>query len=190
MTKLIRSMHKLPREFYARRTEVVARDLLGTLLVHRTGGQERIGRIVEVEAYVGPHDLAAHSSKGITKRTRVMYGPPGHAYVYLIYGMYHCMNVITEPEGHGSGVLLRALEPVQNLTGSTRGPGLLCRAMGVDLTLYGEDLCGDELFLAKAPPGPAFNIVSKPRIGVAYAGEWAARELRFYIEGNPYISKK
>lgn len=183
-------MHKLPREFYARPTETVARDLLGKLLVHRIDGEERIGRIVEVEAYIGPHDLAAHSSKGITNRTRVMYGPPGHAYVYLIYGVHYCMNAITEPEGHGSGVLLRALEPVKNLAGSTRGPGLLCRAMGIDLSLYGADLCGDELFLAHPLPGPSFNIVSRPRIGVSYAGEWADRELRFYIEGNPYISKK
>ena len=82
--------------------------------------------------HVGPHDLAAHSSKGLTDRTKVMFGPPGHAYVYLIYGMHYCMNVVTEPAGHGSAVLIRALEPVENLAGKASGPGLLCRAMGID----------------------------------------------------------
>jgi DNA-3-methyladenine glycosylase len=119
-----------------------------------------------------------------------MYGQPGHAYVYLIYGMYHCMNVVTEAEGHGSGVLLRALGPVQNLAGNTRGPGLLCRAMGIDLSLYGHDLCSNDLYIAEPPPGPPFAIIRKPRIGVHYAGEWAAKEFRFYIEGNPYVSRK
>ncbi|HEY9279363.1 MAG TPA: DNA-3-methyladenine glycosylase, partial [Eoetvoesiella sp.] len=98
------SITRLPRHFYNRETAIVARDLLGKLLVHRVGDEERIARIVEVEAYIGPHDLAAHTSKGITPRTRAMFGPPGHAYVYLIYGMHHCMNIVTEPEGHGSGV--------------------------------------------------------------------------------------
>ena len=91
---------------------------------------ERIGRIVETEAYLGAHDLAAHSSKGLTARTKTMFGPPGHAYVYFIYGMYHCMNVVTEREGQASAVLLRALEPVKNVEGRTNGPGLLCRAHG------------------------------------------------------------
>src|SRR6185295_16573071 len=107
-------MKKLPRSFYDRDTVVVARELLGTLLVHISGGLRRVGKIVEVEAYLGPHDSASHSSRGLTDRTRVMFGPPGHAYVYLIYGMHHCMNVVTEREGHGSAVLLRAVEPVEN----------------------------------------------------------------------------
>lgn len=181
---------KLTRRFYARDTALVAQDLLGAFLVHRAGGVERIGRIVETEAYLGAHDLAAHSSKGITRRTQVMYGPPGHAYVYLIYGMHHCMNVVTEPEGHGAAVLLRALEPVQNVALDTRGPGRLCKAMDIDLSLNGRDLLSDDFHLLTRPAGDAFSIVSRPRIGVDYAGEWANKPLRFYIEGNAFVSKK
>ena len=124
---------KLDRQFYNRDTILVARELLGKQLVHIVAGAvKRVGRIVETEAYLGPHDLAAHSVRGRTKRTEPMFGPPGHAYVYLIYGIYYCMNVVTEPEGHASAVLLRALEPVRNLEGKTKGPGLLCQAMGID----------------------------------------------------------
>ena len=108
-------MHKLPRCFYDRDTILVAQELLGKLLVHQSGGVAHVGKIVEVEAYLGEHDLAAHSSKGLTERTQTMFGPPGHAYVYFIYGMYHCMNVVTEREGHASAVLLRAVEPVKNV---------------------------------------------------------------------------
>ena len=115
-------MQKLPRAFYDRATVTVAQELLGKWLVHRVDGVELIARIVEVEAYVGPHDLASHSSKGLTPRTRVMFGPPGHAYVYLIYGIHECMNVVTERAGHGAAVLLRAVEPVKNLAGRTCGP--------------------------------------------------------------------
>jgi 3-methyladenine DNA glycosylase Mpg len=107
-------MQKLSRTFYDRDTIVVARELLGKYLVHASGGVERIGRIVETEAYLGPHDRAAHSARGLTERTKIMFGPPGHAYVYLIYGMYYCMNVVTQPEGVAAAVLLRAVEPVQN----------------------------------------------------------------------------
>src|SRR5438477_11502855 len=113
-------MQKLPRSFYDRDTIAVARDLLGKYLVHTRGDGERVGRIVEVEAYLGEHDLAAHSSKGLTPRTRVMFGPPGHAYVYFIYGMYFCMNVVTERAGHAAAVLLRAIEPIKNVTGRTQ----------------------------------------------------------------------
>jgi DNA-3-methyladenine glycosylase len=183
-------MQKLPRSFYARNTVSVAQDLLGMMLIHRVDGLCRIGKIVEVEAYLGAHDLAAHSSKGITNRTRIMYGPPGHAYVYLIYGMHHCMNVVTEPEGNGAAVLIRALEPVQNLTGNTRGPGLLCKAMAIDLRLNGSDLESDDFHVAAPMPRPPVSIVSRPRIGVDYAGEWAAKPLRFYIEHNAFISRK
>ena len=182
-------MHKLPREFYDRDTVVVARELLGKCLVHVSGGIEKVGRIVEVEAYLGPHDLAAHSSKGLTARTKVMFGPPGHAYVYLIYGMYHCMNVVTQPEGVASAVLLRALEPVKNLEGRTQGPGLLCRAMHIDKRQNGHDLLSENLHIRDTGSHRALSIVKRPRVGVDYAGHWARRLLRFYIRGNEYVSR-
>ena len=180
---------KLPRSFYHRETTLVARELLGSHLVHVAEGVERIGRIVEVEAYIGPHDLAAHSSKGLTPRTRVLFGPPGYAYVYLVYGIHFCMNIVTEREGHGSAVLLRAIEPVQHVTGRTQGPGLLCRAMQIDHRLNGHDLLSADFFVAAGPAGPAPEIVARPRIGVAYSGIWAERLLRFYLKGSPFISR-
>jgi DNA-3-methyladenine glycosylase len=184
------SMHKLPRQFYDRDTIEVAHALLGKLLVHVSAGIERIGRIVEVEAYLGPHDLAAHSSRGLTPRTRVMFGPPGHAYVYLIYGMYHCMNIVTQAEGTASAVLLRALEPVRNIEGRTQGPGLLCRAMHIDKRLNGHDLLSDDLYVSDDGAFRRVSIAKRPRVGVDYAGVWARRLLRFYIRGNPYVSKR
>lgn len=180
---------KLPRSFYDRDTVTVARELLGCYLVHVVNGVERVGRIVEVEAYIGPEDLAAHSSKGLTPRTRILFGPPGHAYVYLIYGIYWCMNAVTEREGHGSAVLLRALEPVQNVDGKTRGPGLLCRAMGVDGRLNAHDLLSNDFFIAAGHRADMSEIVARPRIGVEYSGAWAGKPLRFYLKDNPYISK-
>ena len=182
-------MQKLPREFYDRKTITVARDLLGKLLVHVSGGVERVGKIVEVEAYLGPHDLAAHSSKGLTPRTRIMFGPPGHAYVYFIYGMYFCMNVVTEREGHASAVLLRAVEPVKNLEGRTCGPGLLCKAMKIDKRLNGHDLLSEDFFIATPVSAETFRTVKGPRIGVDYAKHWARRHLRFYIKGNAHVSR-
>ena len=183
-------MRKLGRTFYDRDTIAVARELLGKYLVHASRGVERIGRIVEVEAYLGPHDLAAHSSKGLTERTKVMFGPPGHAYVYLIYGMYHCMNVVTEEEGHGSAVLLRAIEPVKNVTGRTQGPGLLCQAMHIGQRLNAHDLLSDDFYIAAPPRSEHLGIVKGPRVGVGYAGYWAGRHLRFYIKGNSFVSRR
>ena len=182
-------MTKLPREFYDRDTVEVAKDLLGKHLVHVRGGVEHVGRIVETEAYLGPHDLAAHSSKGLTPRTKVMFGPPGHAYVYLIYGMYHCMNVVTQREGMASAVLLRALEPVRNVDGRTQGPGLLCRALHIDKAQNGHDLLSDDLYIADTGTHRKIGIVKRPRIGVDYAGHWARRLLRFYVKGSAYVSK-
>jgi DNA-3-methyladenine glycosylase len=180
---------KLPRTFYDRDTVAVAQELLGKLLVHIQDGDPKVGRIVEVEAYLGPHDLAAHSSRGLTPRTRVMFGPPGHAYVYFVYGMYYCINAVTEPEGHASAVLLRALEPVANIHGRTQGPGLLCRAMGIDKRLNGHDLLSDDLFIARDPDDGKFAIAKSRRIGVDYARHWAKRHLRFYIKNNPFVSR-
>jgi DNA-3-methyladenine glycosylase len=182
-------MQPLPRTFYDRDTTLVARELLGKWLVHKAAGVERIGKIVEVEAYLGEHDLAAHSSKGRTERTKIMFGPPGHAYVYLIYGMHHCMNVVTERDGHASAVLLRAVEPVKNVEGRTCGPGLLCRSMGIDRRLNGHDFLSDDLFIAEPDKAEKFSIVKRPRIGVDYAKHWAKRLLRFYIKDNPFVSR-
>ena len=182
-------MQKLARSFYDRDTMVIASELLGKRLVHRSDGVERIGKIVEVEAYLGPHDLAAHSARGLTERTKVMFGPPGHAYVYLIYGMHHCMNVVTEREGQASAVLLRAIEPVKNIAGRTQGPGLLCRAMNIDRRLNAHDLLSDDFFIAAPEAAEMFTVVKRPRIGVDYARHWAKRRLRFYIKGNPFISR-
>jgi DNA-3-methyladenine glycosylase len=183
-------MKKLTRSFYERDTVTVTKELLGKHLVHVSRGLERVGRIVEVEAYLGPHDLAAHSARGLTERTKVMFGPAGHAYVYMIYGMYYCMNVVTEPESHASAVLLRALEPMKNLEGRTQGPGLLCRAMEIDRRLNSHDLLSDDFYIADVAPVVPLTIVKRPRVGVHYAGHWAKRLLRFYISGNPFISKK
>ena len=178
-------MQPLPRAFYDRDTKVVARELLGKWLVHG----ERIARIVEVEAYVGPHDRASHSSRGLTPRTSIMFGPPGHAYVYFIYGVHHCFNVVTERAGHGAAVLLRAVEPVQHISGRTCGPGLLCRALGIDRRVNGRDLVTGDLFIAEPPQAERITIANRPRIGVDYAGGWAKRHLRFYIKGNLFISR-
>lgn len=183
-------MIKLPRDFYNRDTYDVARDLLGKYLIKHDGVLTRVGKITEVEAYLGPHDLAAHTSRGITPRTRVMFGPPGYAYVYLIYGMHHCMNVVTESDGQGAAVLLRALEPIENLSTNTRGPGRLCKAMGIDLSHYGHNLCSDELYIAQSGSAEDVTIIERPRIGVDYAGDWAHKLLRFYIDDNDYISRK
>lgn len=196
--RALRALPPLSRDFYDRDAAAVAQALLGLYLIHDTGrgsgGALRVGRIVETEAYLGPHDRAAHSARGRTARTEVMFGPPGHAYVYLIYGMHHCMNVVTQAEGLASAVLLRALEPVAGLEGeaaNTRGPGLLCRAMGIDRRLNGHDLLSADFHIAPPPGGniPPPPIVKRPRIGVDYAGHWARRLLRFYIRGNPWISR-
>ena len=183
-------MRKLTREFYDRNTVTVAKGLLGKYLVHVTRGGRHVGRIVEVEAYLGAHDLAAHSARGRTKRNEVMFGPPGFAYVYMIYGMYFCMNVVTEREGHASAVLLRALEPIENVADKTRGPGLLCKAMQIDKRLNGHDLLSDDFHIADPESNERFSIAKRPRIGVDYAGEWAKKHLRYYIKGNPFVSRQ
>lgn len=182
-------MKKLPRSFYDRDTILVAKDLLGKYIIHKTNGVTQIGKIVEVEAYLGAHDLAAHSAKGRTPRTQVMFGPPGHSYVYLIYGIYHCVNFVTQAEGHASAVLIRALEPIKNIDQRTQGPGLLCKAMHIDKRLHGHDLLSNDFYVAATDEIETFTIVKRPRIGVDYAKHWAKRLLRFYIKGNPYVSK-
>ena len=184
------NLRPLPRAFYDRDAESVARDLLGARLAHRDGGVLRVGRVVETEAYIGPHDLAAHSARGRTPRTEVMFGPPGFAYVYLIYGVHHCLNAVTGAEGTAAAVLIRAVEPVENVEGDTRGPGRLCRALGIDRRCNGHDLVGPDLFFAAAAAPPAEGVVARPRVGVDYAGDWAERPLRFYLAGSRFVSKK
>ena len=179
---------KLPREFYARDTLTVARELLGQHLVHAHQGQVQIGRIVETEAYQGPEDLAAHSAKGKTERNAAMFGPPGHAYVYLIYGMWHCVNVVTRETNVPHAVLIRALEPIQQVELTTHGPGLLCRALHIDRQLNGVDLLGTQLWIEAADATATRHIVSAPRIGVNYAGEWAQRPWRFYVNNSAHVS--
>ena len=119
-----------------------------------------------------------------------MFGPPGYAYVYLIYGVHHCMNVVTEGEGKASAVLIRALEPIHHLTQRTQGPGLLCKAMQINKAQNAHDLLSDNFFIAHNPIDETIKIVKKPRIGVDYAGVWAKKLLRYYIKDNPFISKK
>lgn len=180
----------LSRDFYTRGTLTVARELLGMHLVHIHRGKRRIGRIVETEAYLGPADLAAHSSKGRTARTAVMFGPAGHAYVYFIYGFWNCLNVVTRREGVPHAVLLRALEPVFGITDKTSGPGLLCRALHIDRRLNGADLCDGSPLSIEAPPRltRAVRIARSPRIGVDYAGDWAQRPWRFFDRDSPFVS--
>jgi DNA-3-methyladenine glycosylase len=189
---------KLPPSFYARPVLVVARDCIGKILVRHTPDGLTGGRIVECEAYRGPTDLAAHSARGRTKRTEAMFGPPGRAYVYLLYGISWAFNIVVAREGEPHAVLVRALEPTLGLelmaerrgkpTASrllTNGPGKLCQALGITRSDYGRDLCGDELYLLDGPRG---KIARSPRINVDYAGAWAARQWRFYERGNRFVS--
>lgn len=185
----MRRSPKPPRSFFERGTLAVARGLIGMYLVHDDGRSRRAGRIVETEAYLGPRDLAAHSARGRTPRTEVMFGPPGHAYVYFIYGFWNCLNVVTGRAGVPHAVLLRALEPLGGLTERTWGPGLLCRALHIDRRLNGADLLGDQLWLEyPRTPVPTVRIARATRIGVDYAGEWAQRPWRFYDRESPFVS--
>jgi DNA-3-methyladenine glycosylase len=185
------SGQQLPRAFFARSALEVAPDLLGLWLVHDRPEGRQDGRIVEVEAYVGVEDLACHASKGRTARTSVMFGPAGHAYVYLIYGMHHCFNVVTDLEGVGAAVLVRALEPGAGVSGRTDGPGRLCRTLGIDRGQNALDLTADGaggLWIERRPGAPVGEIATSPRIGVDYAGEWAARPWRFFLPGSRHLS--
>ncbi len=180
---------KPSRRFFLKPTLTVARELIGMHLVHAHGGRVQRARIVETEAYLGPRDLAAHSARGHTPRTAVMYGPPGHAYVYFIYGFWNCLNVVTSVPGTPHAVLLRALEPLAHVSERTSGPGLLCRALGIDRRLNGADLLGNELWLERAPRGaPPVRVARATRIGVEYAGAWALKRWRFYDAASPYVS--
>ena len=185
-----RQRERLPREFYEADPLEVAPGLLGSLLIHRHPALgELIGRIVETEAYRGEEDLACHASAGVTTRTQVMFGPPGHAYVYLIYGMYNMLNAVTWPEGRPAAVLIRAIEPVLSVKRTTDGPGKLTMAMDIDRTLNGQDLCGQRLFICRGGEIALSDIETGPRIGVDYAGEWAKKPWRFWIRDSRYVSR-
>ena len=184
----------LKRNFYERPTVEVARDLLGKVLVHGSVA----GIIVETEAYLGGDDLAAHSARGITGRTRVIFGPPGHAYVYFIYGMYECLNIVAEPAGQPGCVLIRALEPAagvdlmhsrrpaaKRLEDLASGPGKLTLALGITRAHNGADLTRGPL-VVRAPAGAhRLEIAVTPRIGIRECADWP---LRFLIKGNRFVS--
>ncbi|SDK19971.1 DNA-3-methyladenine glycosylase [Natronincola ferrireducens] len=204
-------MKKLGREFYNRPTLEVAKDLLGKYLVHHRGGKQLIGKIVETEAYMADLDKACHAyNNKLTPRTQVLFGLPGTAYVYLIYGMYHCFNVVTEEEGKGAAVLIRAIEPIEGLEtmgvnrykksfhdvsksqlkNLTNGPGKLCIAMEITKANNEMDLCGDRLYIREADEKASLDIVTTTRINIDYAEEAIDFPWRFYIKDNPYVSKK
>lgn len=180
----------LDRAFYARPAEAVARGLLGAYLVHQAPAGRAAGRIVEVEAYVGPHDQASHARRGPTPRNRVMYGPPGHAYVYLIYGVSCLFNVICGRQGYPAGVLVRALEPAEGATLATDGPGKLTRALGITLAENTVDLVGGRLWIERRDRRRV-TIATTARINVDFAGpEWSAAPLRFVDAHSPWLSRR
>ena len=202
------SPHILPESFYARHTVTVARELLGCTLVSVADGVETSGRIVETEAYLGVDDPGSHAAtKGVTKRNAVMFGAPGHAYVYFTYGNHNMLNVVTEPSGTAGGVLIRALEPLTGLDVMLRrrmagrrpgsgpvperdlanGPGKLAAALGIVLADNGEALDGSATLSILGPPERLGGVASSGRIGLSHGHEL---ELRFYLEGNPYVSGK
>ncbi len=185
-------MTPLPRAFFEDDPVPVARALLGaTLVVSQPAGILR-ARIVETEAYRGKEDLACHAAKGRTARTDPMFGPPGHAYVYLIYGMYELLNVVTWPEGRPAAVLIRAVEPPSTLALRTDGPGKLTRALGIGRALNRQDLCAVDSPLSLWPGEsvPDAHLGVGPRIGVDYAGEWATRPWRFWDARSKWVSRR
>jgi DNA-3-methyladenine glycosylase len=191
-------MAPLGRAFYARPTTTVARELLGKLLVRdRAGRPPLVARIVEVEAYLGVRDAASHARRGPTPRAAIMFGPPGFLYVYLIYGMHHCMNLVTETDGVAGAVLIRAAAPVVGFgdtgnPGAPRpltGPGKLCAALAITRAHNGHDLTRPRELYVADDGSPAPRRARSPRIGVDYAGAWAARKLRFFDARSPYVCR-
>jgi len=190
----------IPREFYERHVVDVSRDLLGKLLVRVYNQKVLVGKIVETEAYRGKDDPASHAYRGKTPRNSIMFGKPGVAYIYIIYGMYHCLNVIAEPEGEAAGVLIRAIEPLKGINlmkqlrgtnkikNLTNGPGKLTKAFAIDKSFNGMDLTQKNiLFIAYPNQKEAFEIVETQRIGIKVGLD---KMWRFYIRNNPFVSKK
>lgn len=192
----------LPREFYLRDANTAAPELLGKLLVHRSPEGTTSGIIVEVESYVGPEDQGAHSYQNRrTPRTEVQFGPGGYAYIYAIYGMYVCFNVVVNQRERPEVVLVRALEPVDGIElmkqrrntecriDLCNGPGKLCRSMGITKAQYGYDLCGSELYLEPLREVEQGEIMVSPRINIDYAGACADYLWRYFLKNSPYVSK-
>jgi DNA-3-methyladenine glycosylase len=175
----------LPRAFFARDAVALARALVGTYLVHG----RRVARIVETEAYRGPRDLACHARAGLTKRTRSLLGEPGHAYVFFIYGMHDCFNVVGGAPGKGHAVLVRGGEPVLGIADGVRldGPGRFARGLGITRALDGRDLVSPALHVAPRTRRPRLGVTA--RVGVAYAGEWADRPWRFFDRDSAHVSR-
>ena len=182
-------MKKLGHAFFRQDAVEFARALIGTVLVRRAGGKEYRARIVETEAYVGTHDLASHSSKGRTKRTEVMFGPAGRAYVYLIYGMYEMFNVVAGKKGNGQAVLIRAAEPLGDWKADLSGPGKLSRALRITRSANGLGLNGSSIFLLS---DPAYHpqIGRTRRVGVDYAKEWKDALFRFFDDKSTSVSTR
>lgn len=180
---------KLDRAFFARPAIDVARELIGTILVRRARGKLLRGRIIETEAYVGPHDQACHAAKGRTRRTEVMFGPAGHAYVYFIYGMHEMLNIVASTTGDAQAVLLRAAEPLDEWDVNLSGPGRLARGFGIKLSENGLDLTGDKLFVVERPTPMPPSILATRRIGVDYAKDWRHELLRFIDANSTAVSK-
>lgn len=179
----------LPRSFYERDARIVARALIGTYLETRIAGKKRVVRIVETEAYRGPNDAACHARFGLTKRTRALFGPPGHGYVFLIYGMYDCFNVVALREGRGHAVLVRAVDPIRGVPVDVRtdGPGKLTRALGITRAFDGVDLVSSAIRIFPRTSRP--KIVTTARVGVAYAGAIAEAPWRFYDACSLHVSR-
>lgn len=183
-----KGLNLLPYSFYSGSTLSIANDLLGKYLVRKT----MIGRIVEVEAYIGEDDPACHAFRGLTPRTRIMYGPPGHAYVYFTYGMHFMLNVVTEQEGFPAAVLIRALEPVSGFRSKdprpANGPGKLCKAMQIDKRLNGISLHSKKLWIGEMPNDlRSFEVRWSTRIGINVGQD---KIWRAYIYGNPHVSRR
>lgn len=198
-------MKKLTRSFFERKTEIVAQELIGQILVYKNKQNIISGIIVETEAYIGPKDLANHASRGKTPRNEVMFDKAGFWYIYLIYGFYHCLNIVTEQKNYPSAVLIRAIEPLagidqmkinrktDELKNLTNGPGKLCQALGINRQLNHTSAIktNSELFIARSEMEIPKNKIKKAkRIGVDYSGKWKDKLLRFYLKDNVFVSKK
>ena len=187
---MMRPVSPLELAFYARPAVDVARELIGATLTRTRRDKTHRARIVETEAYVGPHDLACHASKGRTARTEVMFGPAGRAYVYLIYGVHEMLNVVTSVEGDPQAVLIRAAEPLDDWDADLSGPGKLCRAMKITRALNAADLTTADAPLFFTPnPGRPPRIVAGVRVGIDYAGDWRHELLRFMDADSRAVSR-